>query len=164
MTTPGPGAYVDARWAVEDSVRKHGPRVLAGLVRYFGESGRGRSAFTLAEDAFQDALAQALETWPHQGIPSNPAGWLVVAARRKALDRLRRRSTRAGKQGELEVLARLTQDEDAGEVPDIPDERLALIFTCCHPALAEDARVALTLRTLCGLQTPELARCFLVPE
>lgn len=155
---PAPGAWLEARRAVERVVRDDGGRVLAGLVRSLGGS------FVLAEDAFQDAVAQALERWPVDGLPANPAGWLVVTARRKALDRLRRRSTRQDKQAELELAARLDQAEADEEAPEIPDERLALLFTCCHPALPEEARVALTLRAMCGLSTPELARCFLVPE
>ncbi|MEQ1568571.1 MAG: DUF6596 domain-containing protein [Myxococcota bacterium] len=151
----------DPRQTVEQVVRAHGPRVLSGLVSYFGG---GRTGFGLAEDAWQDALAVALETWPVAGVPANPSGWLVVTARRKALDRIRRRAVRADKHGELEVEARLAHDDAAGDVPDIPDERLALVFTCCHPALSEEARVALTLRTMCGLSTPELARCFMLPE
>lgn len=159
-----PGPWLEARRVVEATVRDTGPRVLSGLVRYFGEERRNGAAFVLAEDAFQDAVAQALESWPAAGIPSNPAGWLAVTARRKALDRLRRRATRRHKQSDLELAARLDAEEHAGDVPEVPDERLALLFTCCHPALAEEARVALTLRTLCGLQTPEIARSFLVPE
>ncbi len=160
----GPGAWVEARRIVEHTVRADGARVLSGLVRHFGEGGRPGAAFVLAEDAFQDAVLQALEVWPRTGVPANPAGWLVVTARRKALDRLRRRATRVDKQADLELLRRLEAEDTAGDVPDIPDERLALLFTCCHPALSEEARTALTLRTLGGLSTPQLARSFLVPE
>ena len=120
----------------------------------------------LAEDAFQDAIAAALERWPADGVPRRPGAWLLTAARRKALDRLRRKATRLDKQSALELEAELTQPAETwledGEA--IPDERLRLIFTCCHPALARQAQVALTLRTLGGLSTPEIARAFLVDE
>ena len=119
----------------------------------------------LAEDAFQDAVATALERWPADGLPRRPGAWLLTAARRKALDRLRRQATRLDKQSALALEAELagpaeTQVEDEA----IPDERLRLIFTCCHPALARQAQVALTLRTLGGLSTAEIARAFLVDE
>src|SRR5262245_34680410 len=120
----------------------------------------------LAEDAFQDAVAAALERWPVDGIPRRPGAWLLTAARRKALDRLRRAATRLDKQRALAIEAELagpieaeTDDDEA-----IPDERLRLIFTCCHPALGREAQVALTLRTLGGLSTGEIARAFLVDE
>jgi RNA polymerase sigma-70 factor (ECF subfamily) len=151
-----PGGWLAARAAVDGAVRAHGPRVLAGLVRQFGD-------FDLAEDAAQDAVAVALARWPVEGIPENPAGWLVVTARRRALDRLRRRQTRHARQADVVLV---TQLEAAGdeEPSDIPDERLALVFTCCHPALSQEAQVALALRALCGLSVPEIARSFLVPE
>ena len=124
--------------------------------------------FTLAEDALQDACIAALQQWPAAGIPRNPAAWLTSIARRKAIDRLRRDATLARKQEQLQALVAL---EAAGgdEPPDqdgatqIPDTRLKLLFTCCHPALAPEARVALTLRSLGGLATPEIAAAFLVP-
>ena len=109
----------------------------------------------LAEDAFQDAIAAALERWPADGVPRRPGAWLLTAARRKALDRLRRKATRLDKQSALELEAELTQPPETWLEDDeaIPDERLRLIFTCCHPALARQAQVALTLRTLGGLST-----------
>jgi RNA polymerase sigma-70 factor, ECF subfamily len=117
----------------------------------------------LAEDAVQDAFATALERWPRDGIPANPGAWIVATARNRAIDRFRRERTFARKQ---ELLARLTEmtlaEEDEEGV--IPDERLGLIFACCHPALAPEARVALTLRMLGGLTTAEIARAFIVPE
>jgi RNA polymerase sigma-70 factor, ECF subfamily len=159
VTAPqAPGGWLDARRVVEDVVREHSGRVLAGLIKYLGE-------FALAEDAFQDAVAVALQRWPTEGVPRNPAGWIVTAARHRALDRLRRRATRTQTAPALALMERLERDTATDDdPPEIPDERLALIFTCCHPALSEDARTALTLRTLGGLSTPEIARCFLVPE
>src|SRR5262249_44940521 len=121
--------------------------------------------FDLAEDAVQDAFAIATERWPRDGVPANPGAWIVTTARNRAIDRLRRRRTLQTKQGELARLAELTNDDDEDEdVTTIPDERLALIFTCCHPALATDAQVALTLRMLGGLTTEEIARAFLASE
>jgi len=111
----------------------------------------------------QDAFATALERWPRDGTPRNPGAWIVATARNRAIDRIRRERTLARK---TELLARLetlrTQEDD--DVSSIPDERLSLVFTCCHPALATDAQIALTLREVGGLQTPEVARAFLVPE
>ncbi|GFJ92696.1 RNA polymerase subunit sigma-24 [Phytohabitans rumicis] len=112
----------------------------------------------LAEECAQDAFAQALERWPRDGVPRRPGAWLTTTARNRALDRLRRRATEAAKLQEVAVLSY----EDPGS--NIPDDRLRLIFTCCHPALSMEARVALTLRTLTGLTTAEIARAFLVPE
>jgi RNA polymerase sigma-70 factor (ECF subfamily) len=118
-----------------------------------------------AEEAFQDAVASALEHWPSQGIPRRPGAWLLVAARRKALDSLRRAATRARKGPELEREAeRTAPPPDADDAEEIPDERLRLVFTCCHPVLSRSAQVALTLRTLGGLTTGEIARAFLVDE
>jgi RNA polymerase sigma-70 factor, ECF subfamily len=132
--------------------------VLATLIRQLGD-------FELAEDAMQDALATALTTWPSTGVPGNPAAWLTTTARRKAIDRLRRERTFAGKQAALALVQRLQESEHSSR-PDtsVDDDRLRLIFTCCHPALGVAAQVALTLRTLGGLTTPEIARAFLVPE
>ena len=120
--------------------------------------------FDLAEEAVQDAFLVALETWPQRGIPRNPGAWITTTARNKAIDRIRRSRKLDEKVRELEALAPAVESEE--DVPDsaIPDDRLRLIFTCCHPALAPEARVALTLRTLGGLQTPEIARAFLVTE
>ncbi len=130
-------------------------RLLAGLIRAVGD-------FDVAEEALQEAFAAAVAEWA-AGAPRNPRAWLFGTARHKAIDRLRRRARLAGKQAELQ--AALT-DEDGGDPAEeaaVPDERLRLIFTCCHPALAPEAQVALTLRTLCGLTTEEIARAFLVP-
>jgi RNA polymerase sigma-70 factor (ECF subfamily) len=119
----------------------------------------------LAEDVVQDAFATAVDRWRREGVPANPGAWIVATARNRAIDRIRRQKTLERK---TELLARLEElrvtDDDESEETMIPDERLSLIFTCCHPALATDARVALTLRTLGGLTTPEIARAFIVPE
>lgn len=132
-------------------------RILATLIA-------GTRDFTVAEDALQDAWIAALRQWPEEGIPPNPAAWLIRVARRRAIDRMRRDATLRRKQDELQILAALEGDESGQvESDDFPDERLKLLFTCCHPALAVDARVALTLRTLGGLSTPEVAGAFLVP-
>jgi RNA polymerase sigma-70 factor (ECF subfamily) len=128
--------------------------VLAGLIGFLGD-------FDLAEEAAQEAFAIAAERWPRDGTPANPRAWLVTTARNRAIDRIRRDRTLAEKTRLLDV-PRTTED-DVDETT-IPDERLELVFTCCHPALALDGQVALTLRTLGGLRTEEIARAFLVPE
>ena len=126
--------------------------------------------FDLAEEAVQDAFISALETWPERGVPDNPGAWITTTARNRAIDRLRRRKRLTEKTESLvreAVLESELRAIDSGTAEDampIVDDRLRLIFTCCHPALAMDARVALTLRTLGGLTTPEIARAFLVPE
>jgi RNA polymerase sigma-70 factor (ECF subfamily) len=123
---------------------------------------RGLGDHAHAEDAVQDAVTIGVERWPREGLPSNPGAWLVTTARNRAIDRIRREQTFARK---AELLARLEQlPADEHDVSSIPDDRLALVFTCCHPALAADARVALTLREVAGLTTPEIARAFLVGE
>jgi RNA polymerase sigma-70 factor (ECF subfamily) len=128
------------------------------LIRVLGD-------FDLAEDAVQEAFAAAIETWPRRGIPDNPGAWITTTARNRAIDRLRRERTLRDKTETLKQLAELeTLGGDETDVSQIPDDRLRLIFTCCHPALALDARVALTLRTLGGLTTPEIARAFLTSE
>ena len=143
---------------MEETFRREGGRVLAALIGRLGD-------FELAEDALQEALISALERWPQDGLPDNPAAWLVTAARRKAIDRLRRANTLARKQVLLQTLAEPEEYEEVAPAADpFPDERLKLIFTCCHPALNMETRVALTLHTLGGLTTPEVASAFLVPE
>src|SRR5947207_2178451 len=131
-------------------------RVLATLIRLLGD-------FDLAEEALHDAFAAAVERWPRDGVPANPRAWLVSAGRFKAIDALRRRARFD------RSLARLAEDLDAGasdefawEEEGVEDDRLRLIFTCCHPALSPEARVALTLREVCGLTTEEVARAFLI--
>jgi len=131
---------------------------VATLIRVLGD-------FDLAEDAVQEAFVQALQTWPERGVPDNPGAWITTTARNRAIDRLRRERTLREK---TETLTRLAELERLGgdetDVSAIPDDRLRLIFTCCHPALAMDARVALTLKTLGGLSTAEIARAFLLAE
>lgn len=135
--------------------------MLAGLIRVLGD-------FDLAEEALQEAFAVALERWPRDGTPDNPGAWITRAARNKAIDRLRRERTLQTKTAAIAELQRIAAADDEapqeGDVQDIPDDRLRLIFTCCHPALALESRVALTLRTLGGLSTPEIARAFLTSE
>jgi RNA polymerase sigma-70 factor (ECF subfamily) len=116
----------------------------------------------LVEDALQDALVLALEHWPVDGVPPNPGAWITTAARRKAIDRLRREQRLNRKKASLRLLMELEQEGSNVEANEIPDERLKLIFTCCHPALSKEAQVALTLHTLGGLTTPEIASAFLV--
>jgi RNA polymerase sigma-70 factor (ECF subfamily) len=149
---------------VIDSVcRAEGARVLAGLIRRFGD-------FELAEDALQDAFARAIEVWPAQGLPAAPAAWLTTVAQRRALDLIRRRRAGPDYTGDLPDIA-AAQPEDAedsdahpAQISGIEDDRLRLLFTCCHPAIAQAAQMALALRTLCGLSTREIARAFLEPE
>src|SRR3954469_14483235 len=135
--------------------RREGGRVLATLIRQLGD-------FDLAEDALQDAVARALERWPVEGIPTNPAAWLTTVARRRSVDLVRRRRPH----GPLPDLPAEPADADDGPaaVSGIDDDRLRLVFTCCHPALAQQAQVALALRTLGGLSTREIARAFVEPE
>ena len=137
---------------LEETLRIEGGKVLATLVRLTGD-------FDIAEDALQDALVVALEKWSTTGVPDNPAAWLTSIGKNKALDRLRRESKRNRKEQEA---LRLLDEPDEPE--DGVDDRLRLIFTCCHPALSPDARVALALRVVCGLSTGEVARAFLVEE
>ncbi len=133
--------------------------MLATLIGVLGD-------FDLAEDALQDAVAVALERWPRDGVPESPAGWLVTVARNRAIDRLRREQNLQRKTGLLARLetVRNEEEEEMDDPTTIPDERLSLIFACCHPALGLEARLALTLRSLGGLETDEVARAFLVPE
>ncbi len=139
---------------LEQVFREQWGRVLAALIGFLGD-------FDLAEEAAQEAFAIAAARWPDEGVPDNPASWLVTTARNRAIDRIRREKTLAAKTKLLEVNEAV---EDEIEDATFPDERLELVFTCCHPSLATDAQVALTLRTLGGLGTPEIARAFLVPE
>jgi len=143
------------RAAVDDAFRTEWGRVVATLIRMTGE-------WDLAEECAQEAFASALATWPRDGVPSRPGAWLTTTARNRALDRIRRG---AAEENRLRKLAPTLSDEPAPTEPDaVPDDRLRLMFTCCHPALPLAAQVALTLRTLTGLTTTEIARAFLVPE
>jgi RNA polymerase sigma-70 factor (ECF subfamily) len=139
---------------LEQSFREQWGQVLAALIGFLGD-------FDLAEEAAQEAFAIAAERWPRDGEPDNPGAWLLTTARNRAINRIRRDRTLAAKTRLLEVPEAV---EDTVDETTFPDERLELVFTCCHPALAVDAQVALTLRTLGGLTTGEIARAFLVPE
>ena len=153
----------DFRSTVEEVFRRESGRIIAGLIRV-------SQSFDLAEEAMQDALASALVDWESKGLPMNPAAWINAAAHRKLIDYARRDQTRRSKQDQLlyetpKSIAPLPVCGDAGaEEMKFPDDRLRLIFTCCHPALNAEAQVGLTLRTLGGLTTPEIARAFLLPE
>jgi len=140
--------------AVEQTFREEFGRVVAALVRLLGD-------IDLAEEAVQEAFVVAVQRWPAAGVPPNPGGWIVTTARNKALDRLRRESSRHDRHAQA---ALVHQRGEPPEVGPVSDDRLRLIFTCCHPSLATSAQVALTLRLLGGLQTGEIARAFLVPE
>ena len=144
---------------VDRLFRRESGRAVATLIRAIG-------GFDLAEEAVQEAFVVALERWPRDGVPANPGAWITRVARNKAIDRIRREQTLAAKNAALEALEALGGGaaDDGEESDEFPDERLRLIFTCCHPALAPESRVALTLRTLGGLTTPEIARAFLVSE
>jgi RNA polymerase sigma factor (sigma-70 family) len=139
---------------LEQVFRDQWGRVLAALIGFLGD-------FDLAEEAAQEAFAIAAERWPRDGVPASPGAWLVTTARNRAINRIRRDRTLAAKTRLLQVPQAA---EDTMDATTFPDERLELIFTCCHPALSVDAQVALTLRTLGGLTTAEIARAFLVPE
>ena len=145
-----------ANSAVDAVYRNDWGRIVATLIRSFGD-------FDTAEEAAQDAFAAALNQWPTEGVPASPAAWIIQTAKHKAIDRLRRQTSYREK-----VESYSTEIDSTTEQPDpftneITDDRLRLIFTCCHPALSPEAQIALTLRTLCGLQTEEIARAFLVP-
>jgi RNA polymerase sigma-70 factor (ECF subfamily) len=142
------------RSEVEKVFRQESGRAVASLIRFVGD-------IDIAEEAVQEAFLVALQRWPQTGVPPSPAGWIITTARNKALDRLRRESSRDARPHQA---ALLQTADDAPEVHPVEDDRLRLIFTCCHPALAPSAQVALTLRLIAGLQSPEIARAFLVSE
>ena len=146
---------IDAVWRIESA------RLIAGLTRVVGD-------LSVAEDLAQDALVAALEQWPRSGVPENPGAWLMTTAKRRGIDALRRRATLERKREligrDLRIARQLDQDDLAAEVDEVPDDLLRLIFMTCHPVLARNARVALTLRLLGGLTTPEIARAFLASE
>ena len=143
---------------IERVFREESGQAVATLVRLFGD-------IDVAEEAVQEAFLVALERWPAAGVPPNPAGWIVTTAKNRAIDRFRRESSRHDRQLQALDLTAVDPDEEYGAITNpLQDDRLGLIFMCCHPALAQNAQVALTLRLLGGLQTPEIARAFLVPE
>src|SRR5205085_11415135 len=131
-------------------------RIVATLIRSFGD-------FDLAEESAQEAFAAAVDQWRIQGIPDSPAAWIIQTARHKAIDRIRRKRNFQEKVESYAYEIPTTTEQPEIGTDEIPDDRLRLIFTCCHPALAPESQVALTLRTLCGLETDEIARAFLVP-
>jgi RNA polymerase sigma-70 factor (ECF subfamily) len=144
---------------VDRLFRQEQGRAVAILIRVLGD-------FDLAEEAVQEAFAVALERWPRDGVPDNPGAWITTTARNKAIDRLRREKRLAEKRRVIAQLAGIEEtphDAEPDQMSSIPDDRLRLVFTCCHPALAPEAQVGLTLRTLGGLSTEEIARAFLVP-
>ena len=155
MTAPATHRAIDAVWRIESA------RLIAGLTRIVRD-------VAVAEDLAQDALVAALEQWPEQGVPDNPGAWLMATAKRRGIDALRRRVTLERKQEligrELQLLQQLDQPDLVAQVDDVQDDVLRLIFMTCHPVLSRDARVALTLRLLGGLSTPEIARAFLASE
>ncbi len=146
----------DVEAAVSEAFHAEWGRVVATLVRLTGD-------WDLAEECAQDAFATALERWPRDGIPRRPGAWLTTVARNRAVDRARRERVGESKTREVAVMA-AESDESVTAEEDVPDDRLRLMFTCCHPALTFEAQVALTLRTLAGMTTPEIAHAFLVPE
>ncbi|HLW54532.1 MAG TPA: RNA polymerase sigma factor [Candidatus Angelobacter sp.] len=159
---PGLGAMRESKTVVENVFRQESGRIIATLIRLAG-------SFDLAEEAMQEAFATALETWPAKGVPEKPGAWITAVAQRKLIDHGRRERTRREKQDPLLYETPTIHEPEAealfaAEEAMYPDDRLRLIFTCCHPALNMEAQVALTLRTLGGLTTPEIARAFLVPE
>jgi RNA polymerase sigma-70 factor, ECF subfamily len=155
MTT---AAHGDVHAAIDAVYRDDSRRVLATLIRVLGD-------FDLAEEALHDAFRAAVEQWPRDGVPANPRAWLVSAGRFKAIDAIRRRARFEASHAEIaeRLYAGSGRTPAPGDAEDLEDDRLRLIFTCCHPALRSEARVALTLREVCGLTTEEIARLFLVP-
>jgi len=149
-TVPGPD--------IERVFREEYGRAVSVLVRVFGD-------IDIAEDAVQDAFARAVARWPVDGLPPSPAGWIITTARNRAIDRLRREASRSDRHAQAALLhAGQEPGTGPGEEGPVRDDRLRLLFTCCHPALSQAAQVALTLRLLGGLTTPEIAHAFLVPE
>jgi len=152
---------MDARAAVESVFREQSGRIVASLIRI-------SRSFDAAEEAMQDAFAAALASWPVKGIPENPAAWITAAAHRKLIDHSRRERTRRDNQSSLqyetEAAIQPSAEVDEEDLMHLPDDRLRLIFTCCHPAINRESQIALTLRTLGGLSTAEIAKAFLLPE
>jgi RNA polymerase sigma-70 factor (ECF subfamily) len=149
---------VDAQAAVESVFREESGRIIAALIRISG-------SFDWAEEAMQEAFASALVSWPDKGIPSNPAAWIMATAHRKLIDQSRRERTKRDKQDSVRYETASLSNPASEEAPlHFPDDRLRLIFTCCHPALNQEAQIGLTLRTLGGLTTAEISKAFLLPE
>jgi len=153
-----PARALDLRQRVDEIYRAESRRVLATLIRQLGD-------FDVAEEALHEAFVAAVEAWPGQGVPDNPRAWLITTGRNKAIDRLRRRAKWDADVEDVDALAESLADPASGadENEGVEDDRLRLVFTCCHPALAEEAQVALTLREVCGLTTEEIAHAHLVP-
>ena len=151
----------DVRAAAESVFRRESGQILASLIRVSG-------SFDRAEEAMQEAFASALVSWPEKGLPGNPAAWIMTAAYRKLIDGIRKERTRREKQDSLLYETGTAVSPSDPQIDEAamcyPDDRLRLMFTCCHPALNREAQVALTLRTLGGLSTPEIAKAFLLPE
>lgn len=152
---------MDTQAVAESVFREESGKIIAALIRISG-------SFDRAEDAVQEAFASALTTWPKTGVPSNPAAWLMTTSHRKLIDQVRREQTVRDKEDavryEIEAFSPPNQIELESEPMHLPDDRLRLIFTCCHPAISPESQIALTLRTLGGLSTPEIAKAFLLPE
>src|SRR5262245_21623008 len=148
---------LDANVAIEKVYRSDWGRIIAALIRLYGD-------FDLAEESAQEAFAVAVDQWRASGIPEFPRAWIIQTARHKAIDRIRRQASFNEKVDMYAAELTQTVEQPGFDSDEIPDDQLRLIFTCCHPALALDAQVALTLRTLGGLETDEIARAFLVPE
>src|SRR3954462_12315178 len=147
-------ADVQLKRRVDEIYRTESRRVLATPIRQLGD-------FAVAEEALHEAFIAALEHWESEGVPDNPRAWLITTARNKAIDRLRRRSKWEADVEDVEAMLENVAAEESPDASSVEDDRLRLIFTCCHPALAEEARIALTLREVCGLTTEEIARSFL---
>src|SRR5690348_12141093 len=145
------------RETLEQVFREEYGRIVATLIRISG-------SFDLAEEALQEAFASATSKWEREGTPNHPGAWLTTVAHHKLIDAIRRDKTRQDKQAEVAFESTRLQSYTEPELPEYPDDRLRLIFTCCHPSLVREAQVALTLRTLGGLTTTEIAHAFLVPE
>src|SRR5580692_1718471 len=152
---------MDARTALESVFREESGRIIATLIRISG-------SFDRAEEGMQEAFASALASWPEKGIPHNPAAWITATAHRKLIDQSRRERTKREKQESLRYETEVLHQPDNAAAEEVamqfPDDRLRLIFTCCHPALNPEGQVALTLREVCGLSTQAVARAFLIGE
>ena len=142
---------------IELVFRDEAAQVVSTLIRLFGD-------IDIAEEAVQEAFEVAMERWPEQGMPANRGGWIMTTAKRRAIDRLRRESSRNDRHAQAALLHASSEESELDRAQPVPDDRLRLIFTCCHPALSVEVQLALTLRLIGGLRTEEIARAFLVPE